>query len=345
MVTPKVVVDGTMDDADNRNLEELHALLERRVQAAERASEEIGQPNVPWIEHCRQELRAYFGLGSHSFEDAPDMKSIRTKIDDHDLEYVELSHPDQLTIRTLRMSPTQTSRGTVLLMHGWPGNPADFFKNTGSGATKSDRGYGLELVEMGWTVYAVYCYHSKDPNLYYSGLKHAHNFVQLSRKAEVIGDHIISIELRKLDFFLSYLQHRERPEHLVFAGISMGGQYAALIGALNTDIDVTVCSSWFDDYYNKYIKEDHAHVSQYHWHEPLFMNELLRRLSAKKLAALHFPRQVIFERDPNDLPSDGDRIIKDEIETELDGKDFITVHVHSNMHNFAFKDVLEGVLK
>ena len=344
-MTPEVVVDGTVDDPDNRNLEELHALLERRVQAAERASDEIEQPIVPWVEQCRQELRSYFGLENHTIKDAPDLKSKSLTIDGNNLEYVELPYPDHLTIRALTMSPSHKSRGIVLLMHGWPGNPADFFKNTGSGATKSDRGYGLELVDMGWTVYAVYCYHSKDPNLYYSGLRHAHNFVQLSRKAAVTGDHIISIELRKLDYFISYLKHRMGPEKLVFAGISMGGQYAALIGALNTGIDITICSSWFDNYYDKLIKEGHARVSQYHWHEPLFINGLLNILSARKLAALHFPRKVIFERDPSDLPSDGDRTIRDEIGAELNFQDFITLHLHSNMHNFAFKDVLEKVLK
>ena len=52
-----------------------------------------------------------------------------------------------------------------------------------------------------------------------------------------------------------------------------------------------------------------------------------------------------FERDPSDLPSDGDRTIRDEIGAELNFQDFITLHLHSNMHNFAFKDVLKEVLK
>ena len=344
---PEVIVDDTMDDADagNKNLEELHALLDSRVRSALRASDEIGKPVATWVTQSREELRDFFGLVTPDFAKAPVMKSKKKTVAGNELEYIELPHPDQVTIRALRMFPKGRSRGIIVLMHGWPGHPADLFKNTGSGASGEDRGYGLELVDMGWTVYTVYCYHSKHYRGYYAGLKHAHNFVQLSREARVVGDNVLSIELRKLDYLLSYLDKFERPEKLVFAGISMGGHYAVLIGALHTGIDVTICSSWFDDYYGKYLKEGHPYTMQYLHHEPIFMDGLFTKLSAKKLAALHYPRKLVFERDPNDLPLDGDKAVEKQVEMELGDQDFITVHTHSNMHHFTFKDVLEKLVE
>jgi hypothetical protein len=129
--------------ADDQNLEELHALLDAKVQAAENASEEIGRPAEAWIKACRQELREYFGLAEHDLRAAPETRSTDTTVDGNQLHYVEVDHPDQLTIRALRMAPEGQSRGVIVLMHGWPGHPAEFFENTGSGASKTE---GVESV-------------------------------------------------------------------------------------------------------------------------------------------------------------------------------------------------------
>lgn len=234
--------------------------------------------------------------------------------------------------RSLRTAPGGQSKGVVVLLHGWPSDIYDYYKKDG---------YGLVLANAGWTVYSPFMYHSKDPNLYYKDLKHQHNFVQLSREAKIIGQDILGIEIQKADFLVNYVNYFEKPKTLAVAGVSMGGHYSVILGAINTSIDVTVVSSWFDDYLKKYLDQTHTHQMQYHWHEPVFAFNLFNVLSERLLLALHHPRICILERDSLDLGPDGDEEAEADVELAFDGHDFIHTIKHSAGHNFNFLKELE----
>ncbi len=239
-----MISDSSLDEskADDANLEELHHKLAGEIHASVVESRTVLHDPI-FLSKKRTEIRAYFGIKAF---DPVDVKSVRKKaitVDSVALEYVELPYDEKITVRSLRIVPGGQSKGVVVLLHGWPSDIYSYYRKDG---------YGLVLANAGWTVYSPFMYHSKDPNLYYEGLKHQHNFVQLSRKAEIIGQDILGIELQKADFLVNSVNYFEKPKTLAVAGVSMGGHYSVILGAINTSIDVTVVSSWFDDYLKKY---------------------------------------------------------------------------------------------
>ncbi len=109
------------------------------------------------------------------------------------------------------------------------------------------------------------------------------------RQAFELGRHIIGYEVQKVLAGVDQFERRNEAEDLpiVVMGVSEGGLLALYSGALDTRIDATVVSGYFDE-------------RQHVWREPIYRNvwHLLTEFGDAQLAGLIAPRALFVEPSP-----------------------------------------------
>ncbi|NND08052.1 MAG: hypothetical protein HKN87_16860, partial [Saprospiraceae bacterium] len=110
----------------------------------------------------------------------------------------------------------------------------------------------------------------------------------LYKQGYELGRHLIGDEIEKIRSAIDYFaQSIENSKPIKVMGYGEGGLIALLTGALDTRVETTMVSGYFNTWENTYK-------------EPIYRNlfGVLRNFGAAEVATMHWPRKIIIEHSP-----------------------------------------------